>query len=110
MRFKHEGTRITLRGITANNNYCPTISSAELHQLVEQGAIAQLVALDVSTETVVQTEMPKEVKQLLQENEQLFQESTELPPARSFDHAIPLIPGAVPVQKKPYRYAPSQKD
>jgi hypothetical protein len=39
-----------------------------------------------------------------------FQEPADLPPQRSFDHSIPLIPGAVPIQKKPYRYAPSQKD
>jgi hypothetical protein len=40
MRFKHEGQRITLRGINANNNYCPTISSSELHQMVQSGAVA----------------------------------------------------------------------
>jgi hypothetical protein len=62
------------------------------------------------SDPVVQQELPAQVKQLLKDNEQLFQESTELPPSRSFDHAIPLVPGAVPVQKKPYRYAPSQKD
>lgn len=39
-----------------------------------------------------------------------FQEPTSLPPHRDFDHNIPLIPGARPVNKKPYRYSPQQKD
>lgn len=33
-----------------------------------------------------------------------------MPPHRPFDHQIPLVPAAIPVHKKPYRYAPTQKD
>jgi hypothetical protein len=32
-----------------------------------------------------------------------------LPPERVCDHKIPLIPGARPVQMRPYRYAPALK-
>ncbi|GJV91315.1 putative mitochondrial protein [Tanacetum coccineum] len=35
---------------------------------------------------------------------------TELPPKRDHDHTIPLIEGTHPVNKRPYRYPPSQKD
>ena len=45
MRFHHEGKRITLRGISANNSHCPTVSPQELHQMIEQGAVAQLLTL-----------------------------------------------------------------
>lgn len=40
----------------------------------------------------------------------MFDEPSGLPPAREFDHAIPLIPGAQPVNLRPYRYNPAQKD
>jgi hypothetical protein len=33
-----------------------------------------------------------------------------LPPARPCDHSIPLVPGAQPVQVRPYRYPPLLKD
>jgi hypothetical protein len=33
-----------------------------------------------------------------------------LPPAREYDHTISLLPGAAPVNVRPYRYSPLQKD
>lgn len=40
----------------------------------------------------------------------MFQEPTGLPPVRALGHAIHLIPGATPVNCRPYRYSPLQKD
>ena len=40
----------------------------------------------------------------------MVSEPKSLPPARVFDHAINLIPGSVPVNSRPYRYSPLQKD
>ena len=54
--------------------------------------------------------MPEEVQKLLAEHKELFSEPTSLPPHRSFDHKIPLLPGAVPINVKPYRYNPIQKN
>ena len=50
------------------------------------------------------------VSKLLKEFESVFVPPTGYPPARQFDHAIPLIPGASPVQVRPYRYLPAVKD
>lgn len=47
---------------------------------------------------------------MVQEFSHLFEEPSGLPPARDYDHTIPLIPGAVPVNVRPYRYTPAQKD
>lgn len=33
-----------------------------------------------------------------------------MPPRRSFDHQIELLPSAAPVNVRPYRYSPAQKD
>ena len=54
--------------------------------------------------------LPPEVSQLLDEYQSVFAPPTGYPPARHFDHPIPLIPGATPVQVRPYRYPPSVKD
>jgi hypothetical protein len=50
-----------------------------------------------------------EVKQILEEYQSVFAEPTSLPPRRFCDHTIPLIAGAQPVNKKPYRYTPQLK-
>jgi hypothetical protein len=47
---------------------------------------------------------------MITRNSELFKTPTELPPSREFDHHIPLVPGAHPVNVKPYRYTPTQKD
>jgi hypothetical protein len=47
---------------------------------------------------------------LLVKFEVRFKEPSGLPPQCSFDHAIPLMPGARPMNLRPYRYNPAQKD
>jgi hypothetical protein len=40
----------------------------------------------------------------------LFSQPTALPPKRVFSHYIPLLPGSVLVNARPYRYSPLHKD
>jgi hypothetical protein len=40
----------------------------------------------------------------------LFQEPSELPPRRAYDHSIPLISGAQPVNVRSYRFSPDMKN
>ncbi|GJU24350.1 retrotransposable element Tf2 [Tanacetum coccineum] len=40
----------------------------------------------------------------------VFEVPNELPPKRSHDHRIPLLPNTQPVNIRPYRYPPMQKD
>ena len=40
----------------------------------------------------------------------LFAELASLPPSRACDHEIPLLPGAQPVNIRPYRYPPALRD
>jgi hypothetical protein len=55
------------------------------------------------------TQLPDEVVQILKQFQVVFEEPVGLPPRRLCDHSIPLIPGAHPVNKKPYRYNPQLK-
>ena len=50
------------------------------------------------------------IQRLVDQHSHLFQEPDLLPPTREFDHQIPLLPGVKPVNVKPYRYSPAQKD
>lgn len=46
----------------------------------------------------------KEMRQLVEEFQDIFQAPKELPPERSFDHAIHLELSSKPVNVRPYRY------
>jgi hypothetical protein len=53
---------------------------------------------------------PVEIQHLLEEYADVFEDPRTLPPSRFHDHHIPLLPNAVPVNSKPYRYSPLHKD
>ena len=53
---------------------------------------------------------PVEIQLLINQFAPLFAEPTSLPPSRACDHEIPLIPGARPVNIRPYRYPPALRD
>jgi hypothetical protein len=46
----------------------------------------------------------------LTEFQDVFAPPVGYPPVRHCDHEIPLIPGASPIQIRPYRYPPAVKD
>ena len=48
--------------------------------------------------------IPQEIMELLQDNDDVFQTPSSLPPSRSVDHEIYLKPEAQPFKLKPYRY------
>jgi len=54
--------------------------------------------------------VPAPINQLIEEFSDLFQPPTSLPPSRSCNHEIHLLPGAQPVFIRPYRYPPKLKD
>lgn len=56
------------------------------------------------------TSIPAVIKTLLLQYDDVFQHPKGLPLSRSYDHSITLLPGVAPVNSRPYRYAPHQKD
>ena len=50
------------------------------------------------------------LEKLLEDFPDLFEDPSGLPPSRSCDHRIPLLPGSGPVVVRPYRYPHLQKD
>ena len=50
------------------------------------------------------------MRTLCEEYKDIFKEVIGLPPKRTHDHQIPLVPGAEPVNLRPYRYPWEQKN
>jgi hypothetical protein len=80
-----------------------------LAQWDENEALLYLVQLCLVDEQEHGT-VPEALSQLIAEFAKLFEEPTGLPPQRSCDHKIPLLPGATPMKQRPYRYNPLQKN
>jgi hypothetical protein len=72
-------------------------------------SVIQVCTVNVVAHPSVQAVLPTEIQQLIDEFATLFEVSTDLPPARSCDHTIPLVEGAAPVHVRPYRYTPLLK-
>ena len=97
MRFNHKGQRITLTGIMDCLSKSPPLKPRKLQGLLRKGGVAQLVQLSPLQSAPLQTQtstVPEPVHQLLQENANLFKDPIDLPPHRSLDHKIDLVPGA----------------
>ncbi|WVZ96943.1 hypothetical protein U9M48_042522 [Paspalum notatum var. saurae] len=83
-----------------------------------QGLVPELPAGSVVEVAAITQEQPDlsvmvlhlELVQLLESYVDVFDKPTGLPPSRSCDHAILLVPGASPVRIRPYRYPPAVKD
>jgi hypothetical protein len=111
LRFTHQGKRITLTGVKDCVSSCPKIKTRKLRGLLRKGGVAQLVQLSPISQTSTPShQVHDSIKAILQEHADLFSEPSALPPSRSMDHHIELLPGAQPINIKPYRYSPTQKD
>jgi hypothetical protein len=54
--------------------------------------------------------VPDRINALIQDYDTIFQTLVALPPSRTYDHSITLLPNSTPVNCRPYRYSPRQKN
>jgi hypothetical protein len=108
MKFSHQSREISLQGLikTANN----LVKGEGL--LRKAGAECKGIWLQLIG---AKTPKPKRLQhpalaELLEGFTGVFQEPTELPPSRNFDHNIQLTEGAQPTCARPYRYPYYQKE
>lgn len=85
------------------------VSALQVQKWVTGNDIWAMVLVESTSDSGIQTNKA-DIQLLLQEFDDLFTVPTQLPPMRQFDHCIPLMPGSVPVNSKPYRYSPFHKD
>jgi hypothetical protein len=112
MNFEWEGRTVYLSGAQVDATQCTAVSADQLRSLVQKSQVARVMHLFLMQPTPSSSEdtIPPVVQPILSEFGHLFEEPQGLPPQRQFDHAIPLLPGAKPVNLRPYRFNPAQKD
>lgn len=110
LSFLHKGKQIKLQGLAPNISTCPVISISQLEALEAKHSICHLIQLSEVKDTEELQPCPPSFVDMLTEFEDLFAEPHGLPPRREFDHKITLLPGSRPVNLRPYRYNPEQKD
>lgn len=101
---------LRLEGHDAASAVCESINSVQLQGLCSKGSISHIVHLCVvAPASEPSTPIPECIQRVINEFPDVFAEPTGLPPRRACDHRIPLIPGAQPVNIRPYRHKPEHK-
>ncbi|OIT26263.1 putative mitochondrial protein [Nicotiana attenuata] len=107
--FLKEGKIITLKGNADNAEVWSDVEE-NTAKLLQQGSSCCLVQLyDLSKQTP-EEKVPAPVLELLQKYAVIFEEPMALPPKRSCEHTITLMPDAHPFSLRPYRYSHDQKN
>lgn len=109
MEFMHNGTLVKIEGIQP--------APFEVKELGAQQLVKWYVGNDIWTmvvvEVLVEDDPPPcspEVQEVLLEFSDILAGPTSRPPSQVYDHAMPTLPSAVPINSKPYRYSPHHKD
>lgn len=114
IEFDKDSKTVHLTGVRSDEQATLTaMDAAELWAMQEANEIWGAALLEIQlTPTHADSDepIPPTIQRLLTEFSDIFEEPTELPPHRQYDHAITLEPGAAPVNCRPYRYSPLQKD
>jgi hypothetical protein len=114
-----EGKEITLGGVRDNTTICLAVLHKGLKGLLKKNAISHWIEIFLLQQQedpcplmamTYTREVPQSIQDLLSEFKELFIEPQSLPPRRVVDHQIPLIPGAQPINMRPYHYSPQQKN
>ncbi|KAL0408313.1 UNVERIFIED_CONTAM: hypothetical protein Sradi_1765700 [Sesamum radiatum] len=86
-----------------------TLSAYSLSRLLSRGAYVVKGQLYTTSKKEPMGENDPRLLGLLQQFQDIFQEPRNLPPERSIEHSIELMPDAIPRKQHPYRYAYGQK-
>ncbi|XP_027086384.1 uncharacterized protein [Coffea arabica] len=109
MKFSKGKEEVELKG-ESNKLKLTAIKGSKLakwRRKQEYGVTAFLTIMEEGQEG--QEDVPAEVKQMLNQYQDILAEPQGLPPPRSHDHGIPLKEGARPFQIRPYRCPYVQK-
>jgi hypothetical protein len=109
----HEGTTYTFQDhVLPKNNFVITpMECSKLFAEQAQGYILYNIQdVQATLSELENTVPPAEFQDILQAFADVFAEPEGLPPHRSSDHTIPLLPGSKPPNIRPYRMSHTQKN
>ena len=110
MQFFHDGRIVQLQGDPVAQRdllFSPQFRRVCRNQ--PNSICFHITVLPEDSEPVMPSPIDPQVQHLLQQFFVLFQDPTQLPPARDTDHQIHLRPDATPVNVRPYKYPYYQK-
>ncbi|XP_040364306.1 uncharacterized protein LOC121049919 [Rosa chinensis] len=107
MKFVKNDLQYHLQGVESEN--IEVITCEQMTSLLAKEREAMLIELRRIDDNSQKPHVHPKLKQLVEQFSELFQPPISLPPKRSHDHRIPLLPGTVPVNVRPYRYPYYQK-
>ena len=114
LQFHIKNKPVKLQGIISPPLQAKPISATKLYKDTKGNNSWAFVIVKPTHDTLSPpnlppAEPPPTIKHILDQNSQVFYDPQTLPPSRSYDHSIPLIPGALPVNARPYHYSPQHK-
>ncbi|GJS08199.1 reverse transcriptase [Tanacetum coccineum] len=118
MDFKYNGKRVSIRG--THRSTMEWLSNKTSEKAVKQALQAELhsvalCAFPNSAATCMlleetRVEMNPLCQQVVDKYANVCEIPTKLPPKRDHDRRIPLVAGSQPVNIRPYKHPPTQKD
>jgi len=114
LQFEERGSTIQLKGLTAPPLHISAISANKVYKATKSNELWAFVLLDYTpipnpTQTPQHTTTKEDIQHLLTVYKDVFTDPQLLPPKRSYDHAIPLLPNSIPINARPYHYSPTHK-
>ena len=113
LTFTHDGKTVTIQGLQTLPLQATPISPTQLYKATKGNDTWAFVMLQQTSEPNPDTPSTKltnlDLQIILTKYHTVFQDPQTLPPQRSYDHSIPLIPGAIPINARPYHYSPQHK-
>jgi ribulose bisphosphate carboxylase small subunit len=110
MQFTSNNQEVKLQGLLPDTTMGPPVSHHQLQAFDKVDSILYLVQLyELSSTPTTTQQLPQDLQQIIQQFSTVFDPPNSLPPQRSGDHKIPLLEGAQPFCRRPYRYNPAQK-
>ena len=115
IKFFEEGRTVTLQGLPEPPLQLSSISATKVYNSTKGNDIWAFVLLDHTPDSFSPTKPkqtsphPDKIQNLLTAYKDVFTDPKLLPPQRTYDHAIPLIPGSIPINSRPYHYSPLHK-
>jgi hypothetical protein len=117
IEIPYEGSTVRLQGILhTTSSELQEISVEQIVKWDKGNEFWATVLVEPATKSMTLLDdyllkgIPSTIKDLIQEFGHIFQTPAALPPQRLYDHSISLLPNSAPVNSRPYRYSPKQKD
>ncbi|GJW80097.1 putative nucleotidyltransferase, ribonuclease H [Tanacetum coccineum] len=111
-KFTYHGKRVTLRGTqqTTINWMQGKLKKGGNTYKARLSAMSVCVYPATLLKLEIKDSIPKPIAVVLEAYEPVLEVPKELPPPRSHDQIIPLIPNTPPISVRPYRHPPTKKD